>query len=87
MARKDSILLPEAADAPGGQRRKICIDATGLLAWRGALAGIQRLEDFMVRAALADPDPDVEVVTLDFSSHCRAAAGVRSGAAPSNGQE
>ncbi|PBB44343.1 glycosyl transferase family 1 [Mesorhizobium sp. WSM3866] len=69
MARKDSILLPEAADAPGGQRRKICIDVTGLLAWRGALAGIQRLEDFMVRAALADPDPDVEVVTLDFSSH------------------
>ncbi|RWG65931.1 MAG: glycosyl transferase family 1, partial [Mesorhizobium sp.] len=23
----------------------------------------------MVRAALADPDPDVEVVTLDLSSH------------------
>ncbi|UCI08267.1 glycosyltransferase [Mesorhizobium sp. B1-1-8] len=63
--KTDKILPIEGMDA---RRQQICIDATGLLAWRGALAGIQRIEDFMVRAALADPDPDIEVVTLDPSS-------------------
>jgi len=51
------------------RRPRIAIDATGLLAWHGALTGIQRVEDFMVRSALADPDPDVEVVAFDPSSN------------------
>ncbi|MGT2465015.1 hypothetical protein ACVOMV_05875 [Mesorhizobium atlanticum] len=60
--------MPDGAEETCGKKQQICIDATGLLAWRGALAGIQRIEDFMVRAALADSDPDIEVVTLDLSS-------------------
>ncbi|WP_296738442.1 glycosyltransferase [Mesorhizobium sp.] len=68
MSKKKSVPLPDATEETRGKKRQIRIDATGLLAWRGALAGIQRVEDFMVRAALADPDPDIEVVTLDLSS-------------------
>lgn len=47
----------------------LAIDATGLLSWGGgALAGIQRIEDFLIKAAFADPDPNIEVVALDLSS-------------------
>ncbi|MBZ9675283.1 glycosyltransferase [Mesorhizobium sp. ES1-1] len=43
---------------------KLAIDATGLMLWpRGkGLAGIPRVESFLVNAALADPDPSVDVV-------------------------
>jgi glycosyltransferase involved in cell wall biosynthesis len=68
MYKKKSGPLPDGAEETCGKKQQICIDATGLLAWRGALAGIQRIEDFMVRAALADSDPDIEVVSLDLSS-------------------
>lgn len=42
----------------------LAIDATGLMLWPPGkgLAGIPRVESFLVNAALADPDPDVEVV-------------------------
>ena len=47
----------------------LAIDATGLLSWQGgALAGIQRIEDFLIKSAFVDPDPDIEVVALDLSS-------------------
>jgi glycosyltransferase involved in cell wall biosynthesis len=43
----------------------LSIDATGLLWWTDeALAGIPRIEDFLVKAALADPDPRLDVVTF-----------------------
>lgn len=59
--------IPPIEDA-NAARRKIAIDASGLLAWRGPLAGIQRIEEFIIKAASADPDPDVEVLALDYSS-------------------
>ncbi|CDX52624.1 Group 1 glycosyl transferase [Mesorhizobium plurifarium] len=68
MSKKKSVPSPDGAEETADKKRQICIDATGLLAWRGALAGIQRVEDFMIRAALSDPDPVIEVVTLDLSS-------------------
>ncbi|WP_214473958.1 glycosyltransferase [Mesorhizobium sp. dw_380] len=45
---------------------RLAIDATGLMFWpRGkGLAGIPRVESFLVNAALADPDPCVEVVAF-----------------------
>ena len=44
----------------------LAIDATGLMFWPPGkgLAGIPRVESFLVNAALADPDPDVEVVAF-----------------------
>jgi len=44
----------------------LAIDATGLMFWPPGkgLAGIPRVESFLVNAALADPDPDVEVVVF-----------------------
>ena len=44
----------------------LAIDATGLLFWPPGegLAGIPRVESFLVNAALADPDPCVEVVAF-----------------------
>lgn len=66
---KTEAKLPDPRQDADDSRLKIAIDATGLLTWHGALTGIQRVEDFMIRSALADPDPGVEVVTLDPSSH------------------
>ncbi|MBZ9709989.1 glycosyltransferase [Mesorhizobium sp. ESP7-2] len=45
-------------------RASLAIDATGLMFWPPgkSLAGIPRVESFLVNAALADPDPCVEVV-------------------------
>ncbi len=48
----------EAAKPP-----RLSIDATGLLPEKG-LAGISRIENFLVNAALTDPDPCVEVVAF-----------------------
>jgi glycosyltransferase involved in cell wall biosynthesis len=48
----------EAAKPP-----RLAIDATGLLPEKG-LAGISRIENFLVNAALADADPCVEVVAF-----------------------
>jgi len=44
----------------------LAIDATGLMLWAPgeAVAGIPRIEGFLVNAALADPDPCVEVVAF-----------------------
>ncbi|QKD01012.1 glycosyltransferase [Mesorhizobium loti] len=44
----------------------LAIDATGLMLWPPGkgLAGIPRVESFLVNAALADPDPCVEVVVF-----------------------
>ncbi|WP_027059341.1 glycosyltransferase [Mesorhizobium loti] len=44
----------------------LAIDATGLMFWPPGkgLAGIPRVESFLVNAALADPDPCVEVVAF-----------------------
>ncbi|WP_246707281.1 glycosyltransferase [Mesorhizobium sp. NZP2077] len=44
----------------------MAIDATGLMLWPPGkgLAGIPRVESFLVNAALADPDPSVEVVAF-----------------------
>ncbi|MGX7875837.1 glycosyltransferase [Mesorhizobium sp. ORM6] len=52
---------PQALASP-----RLAIDATGLMFWpRGkGLAGIPRVESFLVNAALADPDPCVEVVAF-----------------------
>ena len=52
------IVTVEATSPP-----TLFIDATGLLPGKG-LAGVPRLEDFLVNAALADPDPDVGVVAF-----------------------
>lgn len=47
----------------------LAIDATGLLSWGGgAFAGIQRIEDFLIKAAFADPDSNIEVVALNLSN-------------------
>lgn len=45
---------------------RLAIDATGLMLWPPGkgLAGIPRVESFLVNAALADPDPAVEVVAF-----------------------
>lgn len=45
---------------------RLAIDATGLMLWPPGkgLAGIPRVESFLVNAALADPDPSVEVVAF-----------------------
>lgn len=44
----------------------LAIDATGLMFWPPGkgLAGIPRVESFLINAALADPDPCVEVVAF-----------------------
>ncbi|AZN97027.1 glycosyltransferase [Mesorhizobium sp. M9A.F.Ca.ET.002.03.1.2] len=44
----------------------LAIDATGLMFWPPGkgLAGVPRVESFLVNAALADPDPCVEVVAF-----------------------
>ncbi|WP_292861894.1 glycosyltransferase [Mesorhizobium sp.] len=57
----DSDAVHEAAAKP---KESLAIDATGLMFWPPGkgLAGIPRVESFLVNAALADPDPDVEVV-------------------------
>ncbi|QPC90050.1 glycosyltransferase [Mesorhizobium sp. INR15] len=49
----------------------ISIDATGLLSWGGdqAVAGIQRVESFIIKAALAETDPRVGVVAVNLSNH------------------
>ncbi|TIN52406.1 MAG: glycosyl transferase family 1, partial [Mesorhizobium sp.] len=52
-----------------GRERKsprLAIDATGLTFWPSGqgLVGIPRVESFLVSAALADPDPSVEVVAF-----------------------
>ncbi|KAA3451367.1 glycosyl transferase family 1 [Mesorhizobium sp. SARCC-RB16n] len=54
----------EATMPPG--RVSLAIDATGLMLWPAGkgLAGIPRVESFLVNAALADTDPCVEVVAL-----------------------
>ncbi|AZO40296.1 glycosyltransferase [Mesorhizobium sp. M7D.F.Ca.US.005.01.1.1] len=51
----------EAARPP-----RLAIDATGLMFWPPGegLAGIPRVESFLINAALADPDPCVEVVAF-----------------------
>ncbi|MFC3326501.1 glycosyltransferase [Mesorhizobium cantuariense] len=45
---------------------RLAIDATGLMFWPPGegLAGIPRVESFLINAALADPDPCVEVVAF-----------------------
>ncbi|UVK56083.1 glycosyltransferase [Mesorhizobium sp. AR02] len=45
---------------------RLAIDATGLMLWPPGkgLAGIPRVESFLVNAALADPDPSVDVVAF-----------------------
>jgi glycosyltransferase involved in cell wall biosynthesis len=45
---------------------RLAIDATGLMFWPPGkgLAGVPRVESFLVNAALADPDPSVEVVAF-----------------------
>ncbi|MFA6154894.1 glycosyltransferase [Mesorhizobium sp.] len=55
--------LPAAAVKASGLPM-LAIDATGLMLWPPGkgLAGIPRVESFLVKAALADPDPSVEVV-------------------------
>ncbi|MBZ9737829.1 MULTISPECIES: glycosyltransferase [unclassified Mesorhizobium] len=47
----------------------LAIDATGLMLWPPGkgLAGIPRVESFLVNAALADPDPCVEAVAFRSS--------------------
>ncbi|WP_136622087.1 MULTISPECIES: glycosyltransferase [Mesorhizobium] len=51
-----------------GERKppRLAIDATGLMLWPPGegLAGIPRVESFLINAALADPDPCVEVVAF-----------------------
>lgn len=45
---------------------RLAIDATGVMLWPPGkgLAGIPRVESFLVNAALADPDPSVDVVAF-----------------------
>ncbi|TGS14195.1 glycosyl transferase family 1, partial [Mesorhizobium sp. M1C.F.Ca.ET.187.01.1.1] len=54
----------EVTMPPG--RVSLAIDATALMFWPAGkgLAGIPRVESFLVNAALADPDPCVEVVAF-----------------------
>lgn len=56
----------------GTRAPTLFIDATGLLLWPPgkALAGIPRIEEFLVKAALVDPDPAVEVVAFR-AAECR----------------
>jgi len=57
----DADFVTEVAEAAKPPR--LSIDATGLLPGK-SLAGIPRIENFLVNAALADPDPCVEVVAF-----------------------
>jgi glycosyltransferase involved in cell wall biosynthesis len=51
--------------------QKLFVDATGMLPLAGQeLTGIPRVQDFIVRSALADTDPAVKIVLFD--SHLRA---------------
>ena len=67
----DAVISPEAQDRESAARvsarsdRMLFIDATGvLLGFGSAPTGIPRIEDFLARAALADPDPAVMLVKL-----------------------
>ncbi|MEO5755808.1 MAG: glycosyltransferase [Mesorhizobium sp.] len=67
-------ILSSAAGKPdttAARAPMISIDATGLLSWGGgqAVAGIQRVESFIIEAALADPDPRIGVVAVNLSNH------------------
>jgi hypothetical protein len=54
-----------AEDEEAARQSKLSIDATGVLSWTDTvLAGIPRVEGFIVKAALADPDPHVQVVAF-----------------------
>ncbi|RUW57685.1 glycosyltransferase [Mesorhizobium sp. M7A.F.Ca.US.008.03.1.1] len=58
----------KAAIEDGRERKppRLAIDATGLTFWPSGqgLVGIPRVESFLIGAALADPDPSVEVVAF-----------------------
>ncbi|RWE36890.1 MAG: glycosyltransferase [Mesorhizobium sp.] len=56
-----AVMMPSGPTSP-----VLAIDATGLMLWPAGkgLAGIPRVESFLVNAALADPDPCVEVVAF-----------------------
>jgi len=56
----------QVARPPRPTPSRLAIDATGLMFWPPGegLAGIPRVESFLVNAALADPDPSVEVVAF-----------------------
>jgi glycosyltransferase involved in cell wall biosynthesis len=62
--RSDSSVAIEGREAARPSR--LAIDATGLMFWPPGegLAGIPRVESFLINAALADPDPCVEVVAF-----------------------
>lgn len=61
--RPESDLVEPAIQTPGG---RLLVDATGaLLNLGGAPTGIPRVEEFLVRAALSDPDERVGAVTFN----------------------
>ncbi|KQU92159.1 glycosyl transferase family 1 [Mesorhizobium sp. Root102] len=62
--RSDTSAVIEGREAARPPR--LAIDATGLMLWPPGegLAGIPRVESFLINAALADPDPCVEVVAF-----------------------
>jgi len=63
----DANAVPGSGGPPSKPKSPIlAIDATGLMFWPPGkgLAGIPRVESFLVNAALADPDPNVKVVAF-----------------------
>ncbi|TJV06707.1 MAG: glycosyltransferase [Mesorhizobium sp.] len=62
----DASVATQAGEAERPAPSVLAIDATGLMLWPPGkgLAGIPRVESFLVNAALADPDPCVEVVAF-----------------------
>ncbi|MER8375982.1 glycosyltransferase [Mesorhizobium sp. M1406] len=62
--RSDASVVTEDKEVTRPPR--LAIDATGLMFWPPGegLAGIPRVESFLINAALADPDPRVEVVAF-----------------------
>ena len=62
--RSDASVVTEDGEVTGPPT--LAIDATGLMLWPPGkgLAGIPRVESFLINAALADPDPCVDVVAF-----------------------
>jgi glycosyltransferase involved in cell wall biosynthesis len=62
--RSDASVVTEDGEVTGAPT--LAIDATGLMLWPPGkgLAGIPRVESFLINAALADPDPCVDVVAF-----------------------
>lgn len=59
----------QASTGEKGGVRHLYVDATGMLELRGqAHTGIPRVQDFLVRSALADSDPAIKVVVYDSGS-------------------